>query len=224
MKITVLTDDKKSWFVPYGRKLAAALRKAGHRVKYVHESVKVGKGDVCFMLSCVKLVKEDVLGRNTNNIVVHASDLPQGKGFSPLQRQVIEGRDEITLTLFEAVKNVDAGPYYLKSRLKLDGTELLDELRKKMAGRIMEMCIEYVAGRQGLKPVPQSGTESYYERMTEADDEVSPDAAIRDIFNRLRAADNEKYPVFFRLKGKKFFIKVYPGDGVPEKGNKEGGQ
>ena len=50
-----------------------------------------------------------ILALHKNNLVIHASDLPQGKGWSPMPWQIAEGRNDIVFTLFEAVAGVDAG-------------------------------------------------------------------------------------------------------------------
>ncbi|EOB2070111.1 formyltransferase family protein [Campylobacter coli] len=57
------------------------------------------------------------LKNNTHNIVIHASNLPQGKGWSPFFHQVIEGKNEITFSLFEADDKVDNGDIYLQKTL-----------------------------------------------------------------------------------------------------------
>lgn len=210
MNITILTDSTKSWFIPYGNELLQKLSELGHSVKYVHDSKDVTSGDVCFLLSCTKLVTKSTLNLNTNNIVVHASDLPQGKGFSPLQWQILEGKDEICLSLFEVVKDVDAGPIYLKSVLKFKGYEFYNELRDLLAKKIISMCLEFIKNRDTLKPVEQKGSESFYRRRTDEDDEISTNKTIKELFNHFRIADNENFPLYFFVDGKKFYIKVEP--------------
>ncbi len=68
---------------------------------------------------------------NKHNLVIHESDLPKGKGWSPVTWQVLEGKDVIPITLFEAAKNVDAGDIYLQEFIHLDGSELLEEIKHK---------------------------------------------------------------------------------------------
>ena len=38
-------------------------------------------------------------------------------------------KNKIIMTLFEAVKNVDSGKIFAKDQIKLNGTELYDEIR-----------------------------------------------------------------------------------------------
>jgi methionyl-tRNA formyltransferase len=215
MRITILTDNAGSWFLPHGRKLEALLRGAGHEATYVSRKQAIEPGDVCFLLSCVRIVEPEYLARNRHNIVVHASDLPRGKGFSPLQWQILEGRQEVVLTLLEAVAAVDAGPYYSKSTLRFDGTELHDELREKLGSRIVEMCLEFVEKGGSLVPVPQQGEESFYPRRTGSDDEIDIRKSILEQFNHFRIADNDRFPLYFHHLGHKYVLKIYKSPSVP---------
>jgi len=212
VKITILTDSPKSWFIPFGRQLQEQLQSAGHETDYVFSAADVPPGDLCFLLSCVRLVPASVLALNKKNIVVHASDLPQGKGFSPLQWQIAEGRNEIVLTLFEVVEAVDAGPYYLKETMRFDGSELLEELHRKMARAIIDLCVRFVAQYHELQPIEQSGAESFYRRRTAADDELDVNKTIAEQFDHLRIANNDTYPLYFNYKGNKYILKIYKAE------------
>ena len=72
--------------------------------------------------------------RFRHTLVVHESDLPQGKGWSPLTWQILAGQVSIPVTLFEAVKRADSGPIYAQRWLHFEGHELIDELRAAQAG------------------------------------------------------------------------------------------
>lgn len=208
MKTTILTDSADSWFVPYGRILKSELEKRGCDVSYVFQKQDITKGDVCFLLSCTKLVDEKSLALNAHNIVVHASDLPQGRGFSPLQWQILEGKNKIVLTLFEAVKEVDAGSYYVKSAIDFEGHELHDELRERLARKIIEMCVRYVADYSKQKPIPQEGSPSFYPRRTAKDDELDVRKTLAEQFNHLRIADNERFPLRFSYLGHTYVLTI----------------
>jgi methionyl-tRNA formyltransferase len=215
MNITILTDNPSSWFIPYGTALQTSLRAAGHDVRYVSNKQEIGNGDICFLLSCVRIVEEEYLARNRHNIVVHASDLPQGKGFAPLQWQILEGKHEIVLTLLEAVKAADAGPYYLKSSITFDGSELHDELRDKLGSKVADMCMDFVGRRDTLVPTPQQGQDSFYRRRTAPDDELDIHRSILEQFNHFRIADNERFPLYFRHLGHKYILKIYKDRTLP---------
>lgn len=209
MTITILTDNSDSWFLPYGNLLYDNIASMGHNVTYVFRKEDIEKGDICFLLSCVKLVDQRYLDLNRHNIVVHASDLPQGKGFSPLQWQILEGRHEIVITLFEVVEKVDSGPYYYKSKIAFDGNELYDELRSKLGCKIVDMCLNFVRDCNTTESIPQRGEETFYPRRKDTDDEIDVNQSIAQLFNHFRIADNEKHPLYFRYKGYTYILKIY---------------
>ena len=210
MIITILTDNEKSWFIPYAIKLKNELIQLGHNVDFVTDKNHIIKrGDVCFLLSCIRIIEKEYLELNKNNIVVHASDLPKGKGFSPLKWQILEGKNEIVLTLFEVVEKVDSGPYYLKETIYFEGHELLDEMREIMVEKIISMCKTFLNNYKNLKPIPQSGEETFYRRRNKKDDEIDPDKTIAEQFNHFRIADNDMFPIYFFYKGHKYILKIY---------------
>ncbi len=209
-KIYVLVDNINSWFVPYAKQLVNTINSNGYESYLIHNSDQNIKGDICFLLSCTKLVKKEFLNNFSNCIVIHASDLPQGKGFSPLQHQILEGKNEIVLTLFEVVEAMDAGPFYLKDKITFNGLELLPELRDKMALKIQEMCIKYLNDYEELTPIEQSGEESFYARFTKENDRIDIDKTLREQINHIRVADNNKFPLWFEYGGRKYILKVYP--------------
>ncbi len=67
--------------------------------------------DFCFCLSYGRLVSNQTRAGFRHTLVVHASDLPHGKGWSPLSWQILEGKHSIPLTLFEAAESVDKRRY-----------------------------------------------------------------------------------------------------------------
>ena len=85
----------------------------GHSVAWAHAANDLLGGDMCFYLSYGRIVDAQTRARYRNNLVVHESDLPKGRGWSPMSWQILEGAHRIPVTLLEAVDEVDAGPIYL---------------------------------------------------------------------------------------------------------------
>lgn len=208
MTVTILTDNKKSWYTKYGAMLNEKFLNLGHNSVFIHEKEKIRNGDICFLLSCTKILPEKYLKLNKYNIVIHASDLPQGKGFSPLQWQILKGKDCITLTLFNAVKDLDAGDYFLKEKICFEGHELLDELQNKMGVKINQMAERFIQNLNNFKPLKQKGESSFYPRRTQNDDKLDPQKSIIELFNHFRIANNNDYPLFFEYKGFKYNLKI----------------
>ncbi len=207
MRIQILTDSS-SWLNEYNPELSDMLENNGHRVKLLHKKEELEEGDIAFFLSCFEIIDKQYLMLNKNNIVVHSSDLPSGKGWSPLTWQVIEGKNRIPVCLFEAIEDYDQGDVYLRDTIELDGTELVEELREKQAQKTMELVLKYVTNYSTLKGIKQTGKSSYYARRTASDSQLDVNKTIAEQFNLLRVADNEKYPAFFVINGVKYKLKI----------------
>lgn len=207
MKVTIIIDNPSSWFVSYGMTLRDKLDALGHDSKLVHAYEDISEGDCLFLLSCTSIVEREVLLRNSHNIVIHASALPKGQGFSPLTYQILEGLSTIPITLFEAVEKVDSGPIYITDTLTFEGHELREELDRVLGEKIVEMALRYIAEYPGTGR-PQVGESSWYKRRKPEHSELDPHKSIVDQFNLLRVVDNERYPAFFKHKGHTYTLKI----------------
>ncbi|MCK4823394.1 methionyl-tRNA formyltransferase [bacterium] len=205
-----IVSDAQSWINEYIPTLVAALEKHGHTIKHVHNVHSIPEGDFVFYLGCGQLVPPTILARNRHNLVVHESALPKGKGWSPLTWQILEGKHEIPITLFEAVEKVDDGIIYLSGLMKFQGTELVDELRKVQAETSIQMCLRFVEEYPDIvvNGIVQSGESTYYPRRGPEDSRLDVDKSLREQFNMLRVVDNDRYPAFFEMAGKRYFLKI----------------
>jgi len=207
MKITVLTDNPNSWIIPYVDKLVKKLS-LHHEVFHVYSVKDITKGDILFILSCENIIKKPILDLNKNNIVIHPSKLPEGRGWSPLAWQIIEGKNKIPISLFEATENVDTGDVYILDYIILDGHELNDEIKHLQGEKTIEMIIHYLT-QYPLTRTPQSGNPTYYPKRKEHDNELDIEKSIKEQFNLFRIVDNKRYPIYFFIDGIKYKLKIY---------------
>lgn len=214
MKINIVVDNPESWFNPYAERFLTRLCYSpchtDDDVKLLRAYTEIEPADITFLLSCGSIVPPEFLAKSKHNIVVHASELPKGKGFSPTTWQVLEGKDVVHLTLFEAVEKFDSGLVYNRDTIDLGGHELIDEIRDKLARRIVEMCLEFIEQCRvsAVEGEPQTGEGSYYRKRTPEDSELDIDKTIREQFNLLRVVDNEQYPAFFDHKGRRYVLRI----------------
>ncbi|MBP7216157.1 MAG: methionyl-tRNA formyltransferase [Candidatus Omnitrophica bacterium] len=208
MRISVLIDNPASWFHDFSKELLRVLKKHDKHCKIVADVDATNGSDILFVLSCDRLLKKSELALHKHNIVVHASDLPRGRGWSPLTWQVEKGFRNIPITLFEAHQGCDTGDYYLKDKIPLDGSELIEELREKLAKKVIAM-IERFLRQYPMKAMPQKGTVTHYRRRRPEDNALNVSMNLKDQFNKLRVADNERYPAYFLFKGNKYILKIY---------------
>jgi methionyl-tRNA formyltransferase len=210
MKLTILSDNPRSWFVPFARELQQVLASHGE-VAFLNDAREVIPGnDIAFLLSYEKLVGPEILRRSRNNIVVHASELPKGKGMSPMTWQVLEGCNTIPLTLFEAVEALDAGPVYLRDVVHFKGNELLSEMQMLLGKKIVQMCSAFVGQWPAIleRGAPQIGESTFYRRRSAEDSKLDPHKSIAEQFNLLRVVDNEQYPAFIDWMGRRYILRI----------------
>jgi methionyl-tRNA formyltransferase len=210
--ITVLVDND-SWVIPYARKLVETLREKGFDAAFADSADKVQGGWINFMLGCTRIVSDDVLQRNQHNLVVHESDLPEGRGFAPMAWQILEGKRQIPICLLEASDTVDAGDVWLRDVIELNGTELCDEWRALQGEKTVQLCLEFVNQYKVLVPVRQGGAPSWFARRRPGDSRLNIDKSVRDQFNLLRIVDNERYPAYFEIDGQVYTVQIFKAGG-----------
>ena len=204
MKIAILTT-KDEWFEKWVIQLACELKSA---IYFHHNNIE--GFDILFILGYHSIIPKDILKKNKHNIVIHESDLPQGKGWAPLFWQILEGKNEITFTMFEAGEGIDDGDIYMKKTLQLKGGELNEELRTLQANLTISMCKEFIENYEKYKkPFAQRGKESFYLKRTPKDSKLDVNKTIKEQFDLLRIVDNEKYPAYFEINNNKYILKIY---------------
>ena len=205
-----LLSDRGSWLNAFLPDLIISLWKRGHSVRWIHTPSALAPGDVCLLLSCGSLLTSKQLELHKHNLVVHASDLPHGQGWSPMTWQILEGISSIPITLFEAVADLDAGSVYLQRRISLLGHELAEEWRALLVRATFDLCLTWFDEYQQVVSIaqPQHGEASYYRRRRPADSELDPELSLADQFNILRVVDNERYPAFFNWQNKRYDITI----------------
>ncbi len=205
-----ICSEKLSWVNKAIPSLLFAWIKQKHNCSWVHNAEELEKGDICFYLSYEKIVNKKTLKKFRNNLVVHASDLPKGKGWSPMSWQILEGSKRIIVTLFEAKEKVDSGNIYLQLSKKLNGYELIEDLRAYINDITTSLCKDFVKGypKSLKKAKAQGGKETFYPRRLPEDSRLDFNKSIEEQFNLFRIADNDRYPAFFEINGHKYYLLI----------------
>jgi len=208
-RITILSDPD-SWLNDSIPQLVDDWKTDRHLVNWVSDRKDISIGDFCFILSFSHKVEKKFLERNKHNLVVHESALPNGKGWSPLSWQILEGKCAIPISLFEATEEIDSGVIYLQKNMNFVGNELLNELHLKQMDSTFALCKEFVESYPDILKcsVHQSGEETFYSKRNPSDSKINPNLSIVDQFNLLRIVDNKKYPAYFELYGCKFELTI----------------
>jgi methionyl-tRNA formyltransferase len=134
-------------------------------------------------------------------ICFHMTDVPFGRGGSPLQNLIVRGHRETMLTALRMTGEFDAGPVYMKERLSLEGGAEEIYLR---AGRLSASMIQRII-RSEPKPVPQRGKPVSFKRRKAAESELRSPASLEELHDFMRMLDAEGYPrAFLRHGGFRF--------------------
>lgn len=207
MKIQILIDNPSSWIIPFAKNYVDRNKANGLNIELIHDHYLVSAGDILCLLSCEK--KFNALHLNTQNLVVHESDLPKGRGMSPMTWQIVEGYSAVVVSLLEATDEIDAGVIYAKETIELKGHELVDEWRKLQADATFKLLSQFVKNFPNNKAYEQIGTATYYPKRSKIDSKLDVRQSIAEQFNLLRVVDNERYPAWFEHNGNTYEIKIF---------------
>lgn len=215
MKVSILCTDPSHPVVPFLRTWCDRARADRHEVALCFDKSDLPGGDVLFLVSCAQLVREKERSAYRASLVLHASDLPLGRGWSPHVWSVLQGADEITVCLIEAADPVDTGRIWLKRQFRLEGHELLPEINQKLFALETTLMSEALQRFESIVPTPQSGQAgSYCRRRTAVDSKLDVKKSIEEQFDLLRVVDNDRYPAFIEHRGKTYLLKIEKQDDV----------
>jgi methionyl-tRNA formyltransferase len=137
-------------------------------------------------------VPEDIV-REFECVCFHMTDVPFGRGGSPLQNLIVRGHAGTKLTALRMTEEFDAGPVYAKQPLSLQGCAEEIYLR---AGRLSAKVIEDMV-RKEMTPVAQKGKAVHFKRRTPSESEVRNPASLEELYDFIRMLDAEGYPRAF---------------------------
>src|SRR5204862_7192034 len=109
------------------------------------------------LVSCAQILPASVRSTYRAVLVLHASELPQGRGWSPHVCAILGGANQITVSMVEAADRVDAGDIWLRTRFELEGHELLPEIHERLFEVETALMTQAVDHFGEIRPVPQRG-------------------------------------------------------------------
>lgn len=206
MKISILCTNKNHPIFPQLESWQHH-NASEHEVELVDSRKLLSGGDLLILISCSEIIGQDIRDRYQKTLVIHASDLPKGRGWSPHIWQVIEGKKEIMVSLLEAENAVDSGAIWSKKSFSLEGHELWDEINEKLFAVEVELMNFAVENFDIVNPKSQKDIEpSYYPKRNPDNSKIDPRKSIDEQFDLLRVCDPERYPAYFELRGYRYKV------------------
>jgi methionyl-tRNA formyltransferase len=133
------------------------------------------------------------LFENYECIVFHMTDLPYGRGGSPLQNLIVRGHEETMISALKVSKGIDTGDIYLKAPLSLAGTAQEIFLR---SSEVIQKMITSIIDLNPV-PLPQEGNPVNFRRRKPEDSYIGNLHTLKEVFDYIRMLDCEGYPHAF---------------------------
>lgn len=145
-----------------------------------------------FFLHWSWMVPEEIVER-FECVCFHMTDVPYGRGGSPLQNLIARGHRETKLTALRMTSVLDAGPVYAKEPLSLEGgAEEIFLRASALAGRMAAR----IAAEEPV-PVEQQGEPVVFKRRKPAESRVPALDSLTGLHDFIRMLDAEGYPHAF---------------------------
>lgn len=193
----------------YGRLQEWAARQNLAAVTLVTGHDPLPGGELLFLVSCTRLVGRDEMHRYRHTLVLHASNLPEGRGWSPHIWAIVNGANQVVVSLLEAADKVDRGRIWAQRSFMLDGTELFDEINERLFSAELQLIEVAIRERDAIVPGLQDERRAtYWPRRTPDHSRIDPTRSIAEQFDLLRVCDPNRFPAFFDLRGERYTIRL----------------
>lgn len=126
-------------------------------------------------------------------VCFHMTDVPYGRGGSPLQNLIVAGQEQTVVSALRMVEEMDAGPVYDKRPMSLAGRA------EDIYLRASAICVEMIQWMIKTEPVPvtQSGVPVFFKRRKPAQSELPIVGDMKTIYDHIRMLDAPSYPQAF---------------------------
>lgn len=185
----------KSWHDTLFENLKTSIEGNWYRVKTTSElesNLRQIKAAYIFLPHWSDIISEDIIG-NHECVIFHMTDLPYGRGGSPLQNLIVRGHKDTKISAIRASKGIDTGDIYLKKDLSLEGSAT--DIFARSSKIIEEMILEIV--QKNPVPEPQTGTPVIFKRRTPDMSSMDQLTELNEVYDHIRMLDAEGYPHAF---------------------------
>lgn len=146
------------------------------------------------------IVPNEILSKY-ESVCFHMTDVPYGRGGSPLQNLIIRGHKETKLTALQMTNDLDAGPVYFKDSLSLHGSA--HDIFNRAASQIMKLAFKIAETNPA--PKEQTGEVTVFNRRRPSDSEIPEEMSTEQLYDFIRMLDAETYPkAYISSKGYRF--------------------
>ena len=198
MKYIIIT--KKKWDLNNFKKLKKNI--------FVLDKVNIIKikrinPKIIFFIHWSKFISQNIFKKYLC-IQFHASNLPKGKGGSPIQNQIMLNVKKTKISAFKISERLDSGPICLQDNLSLKGSAI--DILRRMENKSIQM-IKKIIKKKFLVFKKQKGKTSFFKRRKPSESKIDFNnmKSINRLYDFLRMLDAPDYPnAFIKLNKFKF--------------------
>lgn len=151
-----------------------------------------------FFLHWSSMIAKDITARY-ECVNFHMTDLPYGRGGSPLQNLILRGHQTTMITAHRMTAELDAGSIYMQREMHLGGTA------EEIYVRAMEISAAMIKDiiEQGPEPYAQVGKPVVFRRRKPEQSEIEDEhgCCLQRLYDHLRMLDCDGYPRAYLLHG-----------------------
>ena len=136
-----------------------------------------------------------------NCILFHAAPLPFGRGGSPLQNLILHNFKSTKLCAIKMTDQIDSGPIYCKTIIKLDGN--IQDIFNRINTGVNKLMNQLISSQ--IKPKAQVGGVFTFKRRTPIESKIDNEDTLLLTYNKIRCVDGFDYPKAYIEKGDKRF-------------------
>tara|TARA_R110000824_G_scaffold99820_2_gene237317 strand:- start:1145 stop:1831 length:687 start_codon:yes stop_codon:yes gene_type:complete len=127
--------------------------------------------------------------------VIHTSNLPEGRGGSPIQNQILDGIMNTRVNIIEMVDKFDAGGIYCSRGVTLQGT--LTDIWLAISSVAKNLILECTS--KDLRPKEQIGSPKNYKRRRDNEINFGKCKNLLQVYDVVRMLDtaHKEYPKSF---------------------------
>ena len=166
------------------------------------------KIEILFLLGFASKFKISRYKKIKNIFLIHESNLPKGRGWSPVRYQILENKNRIKCCLISCKDPIDSGDIYETGILKIKKTDLYDEIKFKQYRLTVRLILRLIKKYPNLKSKKQIGKPTWYKKLSLKSDQLDVNESIISQFNKIRSNNYNKHQNFFYINNKKFFLRI----------------
>ena len=147
------------------------------------------KADIIFIPHWSYIIPKEIYEK-FECIVFHMTDLPFGRGGSPLQNLISRGIYSTKISALKVEKGIDSGDIYLKENLELKGNAT--EIFNRANQIIQKMIISII--QKKIEPIPQKGKITEFKRRKTHESNIEKLETLSKVYDYIRMLDADGYP------------------------------